>query len=84
MYSSIQEEVTEQRKIIKKLRQKYRQATSELTEIQRDGDGRQLELVDTIREQQKDLDFYSAIVSMMLKEGEMYKLKERVEYDFEN
>ena len=39
--------------------------------------------METIREQEKDLDFLNAIVGMMLKEGEMYRLKERVEYDFE-
>jgi hypothetical protein len=42
-----------------------------------------LELTDTIREQEKDLDFLNAIVSMMLKEGEMYRLKEKIDYDFE-
>jgi len=42
-----------------------------------------LELTDTVREQQKDLDFLNAIVGMMLKDGEMYRLKEKVEYDFD-
>ena len=39
---------------------------------------------DTIRAQEKDLDFLNAIVSMMLKEGEMYRLKEKIKYDFES
>lgn len=50
----------------------------------RDQDDVRLELTDTIREQEKDLDFLNAIVSMMLKEGEMYRLKEKIEYDFES
>ena len=40
-------------------------------------------MTDTIREQEKDLDFLNGIVGMMLKEGEMYRLKEKIEYDFE-
>jgi len=83
-YGSLKEEVEEQRKIIKKLRQKYKQAESELNAVQRDQDDARLELTDTIRDQEKDLDFLNAIVSMMLKEGEMYRLKEKVEYDFES
>ena len=50
----------------------------------RDQDDVRLELTDTIREQEKDLDFLNAIVSMMLKDGEMYRLKEKIEYDFES
>ena len=83
-YTSLQEEVTAQRKIIKKLRQKYKQADSELNAVQREQDDVRLELTDTIREQEKELDFLNSIVSMMLKEGEMYRLKEKIEYDFES
>ena len=50
----------------------------------RDQDDVRLELTDTIRDQEKDLDFMNAIVGMMLKEGEMYRLKEKIEYDFES
>ena len=82
-YNSLQEEVEEQRKIIKKLRQKYQQAESELNAINRDQNDVRAELTDTIREQEKDLDFLNAVVGMMLKEGEMYRLKEKIEYDFD-
>jgi len=82
-YTSLQEEVDGQHKIILKLRQKYKQAESELSAVTRDQGDVRLELTDTIREQEKDLDFLNAIVSMMLKEGEMYRLKEKIDYDFE-
>lgn len=82
-YNSLQEEVEEQREIIKKLRQKYKQAESELKAATEDQTDVRAELNDTIRAQEKDLDFLNAIVSMMLKEGEMYRLKEKVKYDFE-
>ena len=83
-YNSLQEEVEEQRKIIKKLRQKYKQAESELLAVTRDQNDNRAELTDTIREQEKDLDFFNSIVGMMLKDGEMYRLKEKIEYDFES
>jgi len=54
-----------------------------LNAINRDQNDVRLELTDTIREQEKDLDFLNSIVGMMLKEGEMYRLKEKIEYDFE-
>ena len=79
----MQEEVEEQREIIKKLRQKYKQAESELKAATLDQGDVRAELNDTIRAQEKDLDFLNAIVGMMLKEGEMYRLKEKIKYDFE-
>ena len=82
-YGNLQEEVQAQRKIIKTLRQKYKQAQNELKDIEKDQGDKSEEYLETIREQEKDLDFLNAIVGMMLKEGEMYRLKERVEYDFE-
>ena len=50
----------------------------------RDQNDNRAELTDTIREQEKDLDFFNSIVGMMLKDGEMYRLKEKIEYDFES
>ena len=82
-YNSLQEEVEEQREIIKKLRQKYKQAESELKAATLDQGDVRAELTDTIRAQEKDLDFLNAVVSMMLKDGEMYRLKEKVKYDFD-
>lgn len=82
-YGNLQEEVQAQRKIIKTLRQKYKQAQNELKDIERDQGDKSEEYLETIRAQEKDLDFLNAVVGMMLKEGEMYRLKERVEYDFE-
>ena len=82
-YNSLQEEVEAQRKIIKRLRQKYRQAKAELNDIEKDQEDKSEEYLDTIRAQEKDLDFLNAVVAMMLKDGEMYKLKEKIDYDFE-
>lgn len=69
-YNSLQEEVDEQRKIIAKLRQKYQQAASELKDIEKEEEHKRMELVDTIREQTKDLDFNQVILKHMLKDNE--------------
>ena len=82
-YDNAQAEVEDQRKIIKKLRQKFHQAEQELAqERAREGDDKE-EYLTIIREQEKDLDFYKGICSMMLKDSEMYKLKEKIKYDFD-
>jgi len=54
-----------------------------LNDIEKDQEDKTGEYLDTIREQEKDLDFLNAVVGMMLKEGEMYRLKEKIEFDFE-
>ena len=41
------------------------------------------ELVDTVREQEKNIDFLNGVCEMMLKQGEMYKLKEKIKFDFD-
>jgi hypothetical protein len=55
----------------------------DLRDNQREKEGDRQELVDTIREQEKDLDFYQGVLSMLLTKGEIYKVKEKVEFDFE-
>lgn len=54
-----------------------------MKEIERGVEDDKGDLLDTIRAQAKDLDFLNAVVSMMLKDEEMYKLKEKIEYDFD-
>ena len=82
-YASLEQEVAEQRKIIKKLRQKYKQAESELQDIQRKENDDREDLLVVIREQEKDLDFLNGICAMMLTDNQMAKLKEKVTFDFE-
>jgi len=53
----LQEEVEDCRKIIKRLRQKLKAATNELKDIHKENAERNEELLDTVREQAKELDF---------------------------
>ena len=60
-YNNLSEEVEDCRKIIKKLRQKLKAATNELKDIHKENAERNEELLDTVREQSKELDFLQQI-----------------------
>ena len=53
----MQEEVDDQKKIIKKLKSKFKNAQSELKDIHQENAERNEELLDTVRQQAKELDF---------------------------
>ena len=55
----------------------------DLRDANKEKEGDRGELLDTIREQEKDLDFYQGVLNMLLKKQEIYKIKEKVEFDFE-
>ena len=55
----------------------------DLRDDNKEKEGDRGELLDTIREQEKDLDFYQGVLNMLLKKQEIYKIKEKVEFDFE-
>ena len=65
-YNNLQDEVEDCRKIIKKLRQKYRTANNELKDIHKENAERNEELLDTVREQAKELDFLNQVVGNVL------------------
>jgi len=79
----LQEEVEDCRKIIKKLRQKLKAATNELKDIHKENAERNEELLDTVREQAKELDFLQQISRYLMTDEQMYKVKEKTEWDEE-
>ncbi len=82
-YNNLQEEVEDCRKIIKKLRQKLKAATNELKDIHKENAERNEELLDTVREQAKELDFLQQISRYLMTDEQMYKVKEKTEWDEE-
>ena len=62
----MQEEVDDCRKIIKKLRSKLRAATNELKDIHTEYADKNEELLDTVREQAKELDFLNQITRYLM------------------
>ena len=68
---------------MKKLRAKVKMLERDLKDHQKEQEGDREELLDTIRAQEKDLDFYQGVLAMLLTKNELYKIKEKVEFDFE-
>jgi hypothetical protein len=68
---------------MKKLRAKVKILERDLKDHQKEQEGDREDLLDTIRAQEKDLDFYQGVLAMLLTKNELYKIKEKVEFDFE-
>ncbi len=60
-YNSLQEEVEDCRKIIKKLRQKLKNANNELKDIHKENAENNKDLLETVRQQAKEIDFLTQI-----------------------
>ena len=82
-YNSVQEEVTEQKKIIKKLRLKLKNAQNELKDIHEENAEKNEELLDTVREQAKEFDFINQMIGYCMTDEQIYKIKEKTEWDEE-
>jgi len=83
IYNNIQDEVDDCRKIIKKLKQKNKVYQTELKDIHRENADKNEELLDTVREQAKELDFLNQVSGFLLTEENLYKIKEKTEWDEE-
>lgn len=58
-------------------------AQSELKDIHKENAERNEELLDTVREQAKELDFLNQVTSFLMTEEQMYKVKDKTEWDEE-
>ena len=79
-YGSLQEEAEEQKKLIKKLRRKYKSAAHEVKDIGREHELDKEDLLDTIRLLEKDVRINSAIIAFMLNDEEQDKLRARAKW----
>lgn len=82
-YNSLQEEVEDQRKVIRKLKTKLKAANNELKDIHQENAEKNEELLDTVREQAKELDFFNQMIAFLMTEDQLYKIKEKTEWDEE-
>lgn len=74
-YLNLQEEVEEQRELIKQLRIKYKQASSEVKDLGHEHQLQKEALLDNVRDMDLDLKFYKRVCKMMLRDDEIAKLK---------
>mmetsp|Transcript_35930 Transcript_35930/g.55184 ORF Transcript_35930/g.55184 Transcript_35930/m.55184 type:complete len:168 (+) Transcript_35930:1669-2172(+) len=82
-YNSLQEEVVDNRKIIKKLKSKLKNTQNELKDIHKENSEKNGELLDAVREHTKELDFVNQVIGFLLTDEHLYKIKEKTEWDEE-
>lgn len=80
-YHNLNEQVADQNKIIRKLKNRTRQLERELNDIGRENNEKNEELLDTVRQQGKEIDFLNQVVSFLLTDEQLYKIKEKTKWD---
>lgn len=82
-YTSLQQEVESMRDIMKKLRQKYKGAETEIHDLNTEHQQQKSELLDIIRSQEKAVKFSNKVMSILLTENELFKLHQKSKWDDE-
>lgn len=80
-YKDLQEEVSENRIVIEKLKTLYTQAKQEIKDFKEEVQGDRDELLHNVRTQGYDLKFYRRMVQMMMKEEDIARIKMKSQYD---
>jgi hypothetical protein len=83
-YKNLQEEVEEQRKVIGKLRLKYKGGLQEIEDLNKEHEFDRETLLEAIRSKERDTEFYVHIVHQLLAPTEINKIRARSKYDFDN
>ena len=66
---------------MKKLKQKLKNAQSELKDIHKENAEKNADLLDTVREQAKELDFLNQVSTYLMTDEHMYQIKQKTEWD---
>jgi len=74
-YQNLTDEVEELRKINKKLKKNYKNAVNDLQDIEKEHEGNREDLLDSIREQERDLKLFYGMLRIMIKPEEINKVK---------
>jgi kinesin family protein 3/17 len=83
-YQNLQEEVEDLRKVIKKLRLKYKSSVQEIEDLNREHEYDREALLDTIRSRERDAEFNTYVLNQLLVSSELMKIKQRSKYDYDN
>ncbi len=75
------DEVTHLRAMVKKLQSKCNQTASELQDLTRETNNQKQELLDLVREQEAELKFSNGVVSIMLKDSDLFKIRQKSAFD---
>ena len=80
-YKNLQEEVDDMRNIIRKLREKYKASQMEIEDLQRENQYGKEDLLETIRELEKDLKFSTNVMKIALSNSEIEKIRGKSHWD---
>ena len=80
-FKNLQEEVDENREVVKELRVKYKGALEEIKDLEQEHQQQKEELCYSLRTQNQELMFYKGIVQMMLKSEELNRIRAKATYD---
>ena len=83
-YKSLQEEAEGKGKMVSRLKKRYKAALQEIKDLESEHQSNKEDLLDSIRFLERDLDFYKQIVSMVMKEDQLYKIKAKSSFDEES
>ena len=83
-YQNLQEEVEDLRKVIKKLRLKYKSSVQEIEDLNREHEYDREALLDTIRSRERDAEFNTYVLNQLLISSELMKIRQRSKYDYDN
>lgn len=76
-FKDAQEEADNLRDLVEKLRYKYKAALEEINDLEKEHETQREDLLDTIREQEKELKLFNKINEIMLTPQEFYKIKSK-------
>lgn len=80
-YQSLSEEVEEQRKLMKLLRNKYKDAIDEITDLGKEHFQEKEVLLESLREMEQEMELYKSICNMAFNHDEIEKISTRARYD---
>ena len=69
------------RQIIRKLREKYKGALSEIDDLRQEHELNKGDLLGAYREQEKDLKFANKVIDIVFSKNELYKIKDKARWN---
>ncbi|CAG9314722.1 unnamed protein product [Blepharisma stoltei] len=83
-YQNLQEEVDDLRKVIMKLRLKYKSSLAEIEDLNHEHEIEKEGLLETIRSKERETDFLHRVFEFMLPPNELQKIRQRSRWDDDN
>ena len=80
-YNSLQEEVEEQREVVRELRDRYQGALQEIKDLEEENEGQHADLLNDLRDTQQELGLMRGLVDVLLSGHELQKIRMKCKYE---